>query len=483
MRIAALFPILAAIAPFARASQIAPVIEIDTTARSITIPAVEGGADVAVSLTDRRITTPDSATTIASQLLLQSDLRGHVEDAAWYLRADPAVAAPAADALMLTQGWTRYDIPAVIAGNITDSLGYYVERDPALSAVITTGGDKPLSGAIASIMVPGSLFGETAATDYEGRFTVSDLEWPDSTVFVIAARNAKGSRVKNFTVSADDFPAITAFPQPGPTALSSDTVPDVAPSRVHMSPQGMFVTLGEITVTEFKKVKPKNFLDMLSSRIIAPGDRKDIRTYADALRFIPEVTVINESYLYRQDPIEIWINERLIGKSPDFYNVATEVNVESTSEDLENAWLEGVGTEELTLSDLEQRYPFPAIESIAYIPPQRATIFSRNPGGVLHITMSKDPDAIMRTDMPRTLSSTLGAIMPLGFQEPREFYVPPTFFSADNPDPRGATILWLPVVNLSEPLTIPHPTSGYPADVSVTLEGLTPSGSIISSPR
>ena len=76
---------------------------------------MEGGADVAVSIVDGRISSPDTTVTIASQLLLQSDLRGHVEDAAWYLRTPRREADPAADALMLTQGWTRYDMPAAIS--------------------------------------------------------------------------------------------------------------------------------------------------------------------------------------------------------------------------------------------------------------------------------------------------------------------------------------------------------------------------------
>ena len=76
---------------------------VDSARRVIVLPAVEGGADVAVAMLDRRITTPDTLTTIASQLLLQSDLRGHIEDAAWYLRAPAQETIPAADALMLTQ--------------------------------------------------------------------------------------------------------------------------------------------------------------------------------------------------------------------------------------------------------------------------------------------------------------------------------------------------------------------------------------------
>ena len=61
-------------------------ITVDSARHVVIIPAVEGGADVAVSIVDGRISSPDTTVTIASQLLMHNDLRGHVEDAAWYLR-------------------------------------------------------------------------------------------------------------------------------------------------------------------------------------------------------------------------------------------------------------------------------------------------------------------------------------------------------------------------------------------------------------
>lgn len=57
-------------------------ITVDSARHVVIIPAVEGGADVAVAVIDRNIGVPDTTVTIASQLLMQNDLRGHVEDAA-----------------------------------------------------------------------------------------------------------------------------------------------------------------------------------------------------------------------------------------------------------------------------------------------------------------------------------------------------------------------------------------------------------------
>ncbi|WP_304690945.1 hypothetical protein [Muribaculum intestinale] len=163
---------------------------IDTARRVVVIPAVEGGADVAVAVIDRSIGVPDTTVTIASQLLMQSDLRGHVEDAAWYLRTPRREAGPAADALMLTQGWTRYDMPAAIRGEINDSLPYPLEIGAQLDGVIRSKWrGKPLTGVTVKVLAPRMADGAVALTDSLGHFCITGLEWPDSTFLVISATN------------------------------------------------------------------------------------------------------------------------------------------------------------------------------------------------------------------------------------------------------------------------------------------------------
>ena len=77
----------------------------------------------ALSVTDNHDVLPDTSMTITSYLLLSSELKGYIEDANYYLSNHPA-AAEALDALMLTQGWRRYDIPSVAQGILEEPDGY-----------------------------------------------------------------------------------------------------------------------------------------------------------------------------------------------------------------------------------------------------------------------------------------------------------------------------------------------------------------------
>ena len=288
---------------------------IDTARKVVVIPAVEGGADVAVAVIDRSIGVPDTTVTIASQLLMQSDLHGHVEDAAWYLRAPRREADPAADALMLTQGWTRYDMPAAIRGEINDSLPYPLEIGAQLDGVIRSKWrGKPLAGVTANVLAPRMADGASATTDSLGRFSIKGLEWPDSTALVISAMNVNGKLEENIHPEFDSFPAITSLPEDEsfisiiPTPASEDDDWEGYVARLNSSPQGMQISLKEVVVRGTRRRQESNPIDILASACIHPDDNPDIRSYEQALANVPGVNVVNDQLYFQQVPVAVWVD-------------------------------------------------------------------------------------------------------------------------------------------------------------------------------
>ena len=489
---------------------------IDTARGVIVIPAVEGGADVAVAVIDRRIGTPDTLTSIASQLLLQSDLRGHVEDAAWYLRAPAGEAAPAADALMLTQGWTRYDIPATIRGELTDSLAYPIEIGAQLDGVIRSKWrGKPLAGVTANVLAPRIADGASATTDSLGRFSIKGLEWPDSTWLVVSAMNPKGKLEENIHPEFDTFPAIASLPE---SESSISTIPAAASdaddwddyvARLNASPQGMQISLKEVVVRGTRKRDGANAIDFLASVYICPGQDENIRTYEDAVTHIPGVNVINDGIMYHQAPVMIWVDGRYIGCAPPEMqrisarelrlNVQIRKNrqkagiptgmpvmpeTEAPIKSKDYSYDIGLFTNQLNVSLLESMYPFLDNESIAYFPPHLSMLFPqgvRSAGtpyiysaGILNIT-TKNPGKIKHT-----LSPEFYAMMPLGYQKPRQFYTPE--YKTDSPaelNQSGAIIHWIPAMDLSHTNQLSLPPFINSSDISVSIEGLTSNKIII----
>jgi len=88
-----------------------------------------------VSVTADKDVQPDTANHILSSLLLASELKGYVERPAWYFAEGRL---EEMDHLLLTQGWSRYDISAVLKGNI-HKPAQLAETLPEISGRVTSG--------------------------------------------------------------------------------------------------------------------------------------------------------------------------------------------------------------------------------------------------------------------------------------------------------------------------------------------------------
>ncbi|WP_295730884.1 carboxypeptidase-like regulatory domain-containing protein [uncultured Muribaculum sp.] len=496
-------------------------VRVDTARGVIVIPAVEGGADVAVAVIDKRIGTPDTLTTIASQLLLQSDLRGHVEDAAWYLRAPALEAVPAADALMLTQGWTRYDIPAAIRGDMADSLAFPIEIGAQLDGVIRSKWrGKPLAGVTTNVLAPRMADGASATTDSLGRFSITGLEWPDSTWLVVSAMNAKGKLEENIHPDFDTFPAIASLPEGEslistiPTWASDDEGWDDYVARLNASPQGMQISLKEIVVRGTKQRKEENAIDMLASINIRLDENKDVTSYEQAVANIPGVNIIEDRLLYHQTPVAVWVDGRYLGCSEGKERGGTAARSIAPKENAQNPWDNkksatlkkfeqwqysanmakeavdnnssydtGLLTGKLKLIDLEGMYPFLENESVAYVPPHLSMLFpqgaindgdilSRTNGGILSIT-TKNPAKITNK-----LSPEFHPVMPLGYQKPRR-YRAAYDVDGEADGQSGTTVAWIPSADLSGETVVPMPPGRTASDMTITIEGISPTGQTI----
>ncbi|MDE6314963.1 MAG: hypothetical protein K2L71_00690, partial [Muribaculaceae bacterium] len=207
-----------------------------------------GPGDYAVSVTAADYAVPDTANSIVAQLLLQSELNDYVEDAAYYFRRPDRTVRADLDALLLTHEWTRYDIPAVIGGKITEPQ-MPMEIGGELSGMVKSRWrGKPLEGADVNVLAPSMEYAATVKTDAQGRFTVTGVDWPDGTAFVFQATGKKGDREHNFEVDRDRFPENNSVIIPRWHAADTASDPDFGPILGY----GSDILLNEITVTAAK---------------------------------------------------------------------------------------------------------------------------------------------------------------------------------------------------------------------------------------
>ncbi|WP_374165759.1 TonB-dependent receptor [Arcticibacter sp. MXS-1] len=143
-------------------------------------------------------------TTILSNLLLSSDLKGYIEKPNYYFTEPDEEKLRHLDNLMLTQGWRRFTWKSLLTGTYP-SISFQPEKSLSISGRVKTLGGKPVTGGKVLLLASkGSMMILDTVTDTEGRFRFDNLSFTDSTRVVIQARNAKDK--KNVDIEIDRVP-------------------------------------------------------------------------------------------------------------------------------------------------------------------------------------------------------------------------------------------------------------------------------------
>lgn len=430
---------------------------------------------VAVSVTDDRLAALDSAVTITSQLLLQGDLKGYVEDAGYYFRNPSRRTDAALDVLLMTQGWKRYDMPAVIQGRYIHPQTAMEYGQEITGSVTTLWRNKPMKDAAISILAPAYRFADAVMTDADGRFTIDRLNFPEGTKFLLQALNRKGKGDVNFSIDAPAVPYVPALP---PTCVTSQA------GVVHAAEDGsvkwrmmrnnglMEILLDEISVThrktadydgsEYAALAAKSFdREQL--------DKEHVMTYDAIIGKIGGLTQSDGVLRYHGNPVSYYV---------DGFRWSADETVDI--DDGESANSNTITAIPTKLSDFELMYPVTMVQRIDFLQPAQAlSLGNGNSGGALVITTidGSEADTWTRPD-------NVKVITPLGYQRPVEFYSPKYEHASQNDgSDLRSTIYWNPSVPVSGgTASFDFFTSdNHDTTYTVRIEGLTSGGEIIQT--
>lgn len=115
---------------------------------------------------------------------------------------------------MMTQGWRRYDVPELLKGNLKTELKFKVESNRQFSGRATGVFSSLKDGNISLIAHKDSILGTSFVnTDEDGRFVFSNVDYPDSTKYLIQALRKKGSSLAFIELDPiDSFPLVELPP-------------------------------------------------------------------------------------------------------------------------------------------------------------------------------------------------------------------------------------------------------------------------------
>ena len=425
------------------------LVNFDLKLNSLTGQKVEGS--YSVSVTDSRTVKLDSLNdNILSYLLLSSDLKGYIEEPASYFSDNLITTREKIDALMLTQGWRRFNTADVVRGKIKQPL-FYMEAGQALSGKVLNIFGKPNKKSDIIMLSPYKAMIRTTTADSTGNYLIDGIDFPDSTSFVLKAKKYKNIADVEIIPDPDVFPKPSLFiPEPRFKSQIPPAEYFQQSKEKYYTEGGMrVINLNELTVTASRKNEETSsdfYSGMADTQITSENLEKfPGMNIKDMFSTIPGVLVMGDN-----------ISIRGSQNNPLFLidGIETE-NIEDLSY--------------LTTND---------VENISVFKGADAAIFgSRGGNGVIAVTLKKG--VVAKSVTPPSLAN----IMPLGYQKPTEFYVPKYNVDSIRMSPKSdlrTTIYWNPklVADSTGIVHIKFYSADKANDYSIVFEGITNEGEI-----
>ena len=430
--------------------------------------------DFSIAVTDRTAVPASTSGSIYATLLLSSELRGTIETPDWYFAGRDAARVAALDALLLTQGWRRYDVPAVVRGDYAEPA-YPLEVGQEIAGRINKGGlwnrRKKLDRYEMRMIVPRWHYSLQVPIDKEGRFALNGFDFPDSTLFVLRPAAAKGLLPEAYVkLMRDSFPEVGTLPR---MPEAEQAKPYIAQARHYIEQRGQTDLRNILIDTVFVTHHTKETKTIEQQKAIRSWDYSQIKesgagTILDFVARMPGIVMQGDRIAYK-------------GYVPVFM---VDGIMDETIDRMQNPMQNRTGLEGGTVMlPMCVYYPLDWVDRIDFIDGANTALWGPGlAGGIIAITLKTGME--LEKAVSNTPSMDVVLAFPLGYQAPAEFYAPAYATEKDRramvSDYR-TTLYWNPAVKLDDTgrATVEFYTSDTPADYDITIEGVTQQGKII----
>ena len=419
--------------------------------------ALEGSFSVSVT-SDREVQV-DSSASILTQMLLSSDLRGHIENPSYYFENSPE-SAKALDLLMCTQGWRRYNIAEVFQGRFSQP-STPIEMGGEISGAVERLLGAPLADLEVNIFSfhDGQLY--TTRTDKNGRFSQSISDAPDNTRYTVSVSPRHAAMTPYLLLDQDPVPPKTlALVPPAEIARQVFTLYTEKAEQQYIDENGERVTVLPAALVTARRTLPR-----MSTYYHEPdhsANAEDIKRWGGNL-----VAVLNGF-----SGVSAWSN-----RGETSVRIRTDMSINLRPSEplllIDDIPMIGLTIDMLSSDDIER---IDILKSIGNL----ALFGLRGSGGVIAVYTKKSTSAGDDIGVPPRVKT----IMPLACQLPEAFYAPKYDTEAarnNSKTDHRTTIHWEPVVQTDSLglASFEFYTADDPSSYTVVIEGLTKDGKIV----
>lgn len=422
---------------------------------------VQGAFSVAV--TNATFVKPDelNESNIFGDLLLRSDLKGYIEQPAYYFLNDSTDTRRNLDNLMLTQGWRR-----VIWKNGGVDMGAANTEQPqsslVIGGVVTNENNKASPGNKVTLLeVSGKGNSRDTVTDKHGNFVFDNLFFPDSTEFIIQARKLKNKRGLIVKLTSPSYSPVTSNKisiedKPG---INDSLMAYLKQSEIYFNELEKMGRLNRVHVLQEVKIVEKENPAKNSANLNGPGVADYLFTTKDLQAYTSVADALNGKIagVYFKDGVPFLARDRTAAMQ--VYVDGFKIDVKQLSQVV----LFNVQTIEI-LTDLS-----------------KTAVYGQGAAnsGVMIITTKRGNENIQQTKTPDIIVAA-----PKGYDVSREFYSP-----VYTPDKAGQltdhrlTVYWNPnlITGPDGQLKLNYYNAGVPGVYRVVIEGTDLKGSFTHS--
>ncbi|OAQ40246.1 hypothetical protein A5893_04645 [Pedobacter psychrophilus] len=356
-----------------------------------------GSFSMAITDESKVPVTEDEEHTIFTDLLLTSDIKGYVENPNYYFHDVTEQKIIDLDILMMTQGWRRFNWTNII-NNVSPSLSFKPEKTLFVSGKVTQGKKPVVGGTVTLFSSSGTSFLIQQKTDANGEFKIDSLYFPDSTKFVIQARNEKGKKGVDIELYNNAPQIVTKNANlPDLTININGSMEAYLKNSKNQYEEWLkngivnrSILLGEVKVVDTKPLVEKS--DNLNGagnadRVLTERDFQNAFSVEQALQGrVAGLQIINGIAYIRNQPAQIILDGIYV--EPDFLNTIVVQDIKTIE----------------------------ILKSIGYT----AIYGSRGGGGVIIITTKRgEPGYVSNTYAPGIVTYS-----PIGIFQPKQFYSP-----------------------------------------------------------
>lgn len=441
-------------------------ITLDISLDGYTLPT----GSVAVAVTDNKFGDERGTSNILTNLLLQSELRGYIENSAFYFERDDSLRRRALDALMMTQGWRRYDIPASLRGEYQYPSAAIEKSQQISGTVKSLWRGKPLADATVKLLSKKIGFARSVKTDSVGRFCFNGFDNVGGVTYELEAVNKNGNTESNVEIDPEIFPAVAAIDAKTdydrPAGFKVSTQYDTA-ERMRLSASGVYnIILGELVVEgHVSGYENKKMSEVLASKSFDSDfiEERGYTSLEEVVRHMPGVVIkADGNAYYRNKPMMVIVDDDVYSPSGDTNTTGLVPKYGENQRRRERAGGGALAQASFAAADaalsaplatrgvlkmVEDMYPFDMIKSINFVQSGRALAYSGESRGAIGIVL-KDG-----TEVGKELQYGIKYFTPTGYQKPAEFYSPKYVADSGNNSINGDmrnTVYWSPNVIIGD---------------------------------